>query len=39
MNIELKTPSDEAMQEFTRIIKKFSRDYITIWGCAGGKNQ
>lgn len=35
----MKTPSDEAIEEYTRIVKKFSREHITIWGVAGGKNE
>ena len=32
MNIDLKTPSDEAITEINRLVRKHDREEITIWG-------
>ena len=35
MNIELKTPTDDSIKEFARLVKMFKREHITIWGTTG----
>lgn len=32
MNIDLKTPTDTAITEFDRLVRKYKREHITIWG-------
>lgn len=32
MNIELKTPTEPAIKEFSRLVRKYGREHITIWG-------
>lgn len=39
MNIELKTPTVDAINEFDRLVRKFDRESITVWGVAGGMNE
>jgi glycerophosphoryl diester phosphodiesterase len=35
MNIEIKTPSHEAIEEFRNLLKKYKREHLTIWGIRG----
>ena len=35
MNIEIKTPSHDAIAEFDRLVRKHRREHITIWGTTG----
>jgi hypothetical protein len=32
MNIDLKTPTDVAITEFDRLVRKFKREHTTVWG-------
>lgn len=32
MNIDLKTPTDVAITEFDRLVRKFKREHMTVWG-------
>jgi lysophospholipase D len=32
MNIDLKTPTEPAIAEFDRLVRKFKRQHLTIWG-------
>ena len=33
INVELKAPTDDLISETNRLIKKYNRKKITIWGC------
>lgn len=39
MNIELKTASPESIAEFDRLVRKYGREHITVWGVLGDLNQ
>ena len=32
LNIELKTPTDTAVKEFKKLVRKHNRYYSTVWG-------
>ena len=32
MNIDLKTPTEEAIFELDRLVRKFKREHVTVWG-------
>lgn len=32
MNIDLKTPTEQSVAEFDRLVRKYKREHITIWG-------
>jgi hypothetical protein len=35
MNIDLKTPTESAIKELDRLVRKYQREDITIWGVIG----
>jgi hypothetical protein len=37
MNIDLKTPTEAAIAEFDRLVRKYGRESLTIWGSMGGE--
>jgi hypothetical protein len=39
MNIELKGATEEGIDEFGRLLKKYQREDITVWGAAGSLNS
>lgn len=39
MNIELKYATEEGIVEFNRLVTKYSRENITVWGAAGSLNE
>ncbi len=40
MNIDLKTPTDVAITEFDRLVRKYKREHITVWGAIdSGRNE